>query len=97
MDVRDVRPHFLAMPGTLAHLRHGAENRSTGVEVSGDGPTWSELERAATDDPVIYQLVTLARQGVPKERALIATVLFLAGDRKAYLAREVERLMHATP
>ncbi len=51
---------------------------------------WEDVERAALFDPVLHHLVSHARR-IGKRDALIATVLWLAKDRKELMDREVER------
>lgn len=57
---------------------------------------WEDIRREALNDAVLYRLVTLVDHGMPKEEALIATVLGLAKIKQSLL-EDVKMLMANRP
>jgi len=55
------------------------------------GRTWQDVEDQAMEDPVLYRLVRHAA-AYGREAALIQAVLFLASERRAVVAQEVDRI-----
>jgi hypothetical protein len=60
------------------------------VEVTADEQTWDVLEREALTCPVLYRVVTLARED--RERAMIAGLLWFSRNHRRHIDNEVERL-----
>lgn len=59
-------------------------------------PTWKDVERAALYDPILHRAVTLARQGVPREQALISAALALS-DSNAKLIKDLSGAVALLP
>lgn len=55
-------------------------------------PLWDEVERRSMFDPVLRRLVSVVASGMPREAALISTVLWFADDRMRRQNAEVDRL-----
>jgi hypothetical protein len=59
--------------------------------------SWSDVERAANNDPVLAAMLEWVHRGIPREEALIAAIVFLSKEREKYFAEETERLRNAPP
>lgn len=58
------------------------------------GQSWADVERAALHDPALHLAVTIVRHGATsREQALICAVLWFSRERRAYMDREIQRLM----
>jgi len=56
--------------------------------------TWTDVERAAQECPILQAAVTMVERGTYSQtEALIAIALWFAEYRHRFLAHEVERLM----